>query len=66
MLGEWALSVMVQIFKGKCDIRNCWCYGAMKLLEYAMKVVKRMLEKRLCRIVTVNEIKFCFMFERNN
>ena len=37
---EWALSIVVPIFKGKGDIRNCSCYGAVKLLEHEMKVVE--------------------------
>ena len=36
----------------------------MKLLEHGMKVVERVLEKRLCRIMTVNEMQFGFMPER--
>ena len=38
MLAEWTLSVVVPIFKGKGDIRNCSCYGDVK-------VVERMLEE---------------------
>ena len=45
---EWALSIVVPIFKGKGDTRNCCCYGAVKLLEHAMMVVERMLEKKFC------------------
>ena len=37
---ELALSIVVPIFKGKGDTRNC-CYRAVKLLEYGMKVVER-------------------------
>ena len=51
---EWALRIVVPIFKGKGDILNCSCYGAVKLLEHGMKVVERMLEKRLHIIVTVH------------
>ena len=29
-----------------------------------MKVVGRVLEKRLCRIVSVDEVQFCFMPDR--
>ena len=36
---EWALSIVVAIFKGKGVIRNCSCYGAVQLLEHGMKVV---------------------------
>ena len=31
-----------------------------------MKVVERVLEKRLCKILTVDEIQFGFMPERTN
>ena len=55
---------MVQIFKGKGDIRNCSCNRAMKLLEHGMKVVERVLEKRLHRIVSVDEMQLGFMPER--
>ena len=42
---EWALSIMVSIFKGKGDIMNCSCYRAVKLLEHGMKVVESISEK---------------------
>ena len=66
MPAEWALCVVVPIFKGKGDIRNCSCYGAVKLHEHGMKVVKRVLEKRLRRIVSVDEMQFGFMPERES
>ena len=49
---------------GKGDVRNCSCNRAVKLLEHGMKVVERVLEKRLSRIVSVDEIQFGFMPER--
>ena len=64
MPSEWALSIVVPIIKGKVNIRNCSCYRAVKLLEHGMKVVKRVLENRLHRIVSVGEMQFCFMHER--
>ena len=60
MPAEWALGIVVPIFKGKDDIRNCSCYRAMKLLEYGMKVVG----KRHSIIVSVYEMQFVFMPER--
>ena len=45
MLAEWALRIVVPIFKGKDDIRNSGCNRAVKLLEHGMKVVKRVLKK---------------------
>ena len=41
---EWALCILVSIFKCRGDIRNCSCYRAMKLLEHGMKVVEREFE----------------------
>ena len=61
---EWALSIVVPIIKGKGDIRNCSCYGAVRHLEHGMKVVERVLEKGLYRIVSVDERQFGFMSER--
>ena len=64
MPAELALSIVVPIFKVKGDIRDCRCYIAVKLLEHGMKVVERVLEKRLCRIVYVDEMQFGFMPEK--
>ena len=43
MPAEWALRIVVPIFKGKGYIRNCSCYGAVRLLEYEMNVVEMVL-----------------------
>ena len=42
---EWALGIVVPILKGEGDSRNC--NRDVKLLEYGMKVVERVLEKTL-------------------
>ena len=42
---EWTLSMVVPIFKGKGDIRNCSCYRTVKLLEHGMKMVERVFKK---------------------
>ena len=46
MPAEWALSIVVPIFKGKGDISNCSFYRAVKLVEHGMKVVKMVLGKK--------------------
>ena len=43
---EWKASV-VPIFKGKGDVMDCGAYREVKLLEHAMKIVERVLEKRI-------------------
>ena len=57
-------SIVMPIFKGKGDIWNCSCYGALMFLEHGMKVVEWVLERRLHRIVFVDEMQFGFMPER--
>ena len=61
---EWALSIPVTILKEKALIRNCVCYGAMKLRMHGTKEVERVLEKRLSRILTTNEMQSGFTPER--
>ena len=55
MPAKWALSIVVPIFKGKGDIHSCSCHGSVELIEHGMKVVEWVLERRLRRIVTVDE-----------
>ena len=56
-------NILVPIFKGKGDILNFNGYEVVKLLEHAMKVVERVLERSLLGIVSVDEIQFGFMPE---
>ena len=58
---KWALSIVVQIFKVKGGIWDCSCYRAVFLLECGNKVVEWVLDKRLHRIVSVDEMQFIFM-----
>ena len=64
MPDELAVTIVVPIFKEKDDVRNCGCYGAVKLLEHRMKVVERVLAKILRRMVIVDKMQFGFMPER--
>ena len=54
-------SVVVPIYKRKGDVLNCGSYRGIKLVEHAMKIVKRILEKRLRDIVNPDELQFGFM-----
>ena len=44
---EWKTSVVVPIFKGKGDMMDYGTYRGVKLLEHAMKIVERVLERRI-------------------
>ena len=61
MPGEWKTSVIVPIFKGKGDVISCGSYRGVKLLEHAMKIVERVLERRIRRLINLNEMQFGFM-----
>ena len=61
MPDDWALRVVVLIFRGKGDAMNCMAYRGVKLLEHAMKIVEKELERRLQRMVKVDEMQFGFM-----
>ena len=58
---DWATSVAIPIFKEKGDIMNCGMHRGVKLLEHAMKIVENVLEKRLRKIVTIDDMQFGFM-----
>ena len=40
---------------------DCASYRGVKLLEHSMKVVEMLLEKRLRRLVKVDQMQFGFM-----
>ena len=58
---DWALSVVVPIFKRKGDAMNCMAYRGVKLLERSMKIVEKVLGRRLRHMVKVDEMQFGFM-----
>ena len=58
---EKSVLVIVPIFKGKGDVMNCESYRGVKLLEHAMKIVERVLERRIRTLVNLNEMQFGFM-----
>jgi hypothetical protein len=58
---DWKRSILIPVFKGKGDPLECGSYRAIKLLEHAMKVVERVLEKRIREQVKVDKMQFGFM-----
>ena len=62
MPADWELSVVVPILKGKGDAMNCMAYERVtKLLEHAIKIVEKVLERRLRHMMKVDEMQFGFM-----
>jgi hypothetical protein len=58
---DWSRSWLVNVFKGKGDALACGSYEEIKLVEHAMKVLERVLERRVRNIVKIDSVKFGFM-----
>ena len=50
-------SVKKQLLQGKGDVRSCGCYSTVQLLEYGMKVIERIIQKRLRDVVRVDKMQ---------
>ena len=46
MPDEWRRSVLVPLYKGKGDIKECGKYRGIKLMSYTMKLWERIIEAR--------------------
>ena len=55
---EWKTSFVVSTFKGKGDVMDCGAYRGVKLLEHAMKIAERVLEKRIRELVKVDDMQY--------
>ena len=62
---EWTISVIVLIFKNKGDILDCRQYRGIKLLEHGLKVLERVLDERVRKMMEVDPRQFGFMPEKN-
>jgi len=58
---DWCKSILVPLYKGKGDPLTCGSYRAIKLLEQAMKVFERVLERRIRKQVSIDEMQYGFM-----
>ena len=61
MPANTATTVAIPIFYGKGDIINCGVYIGVQLLEHAMKIVEKLLEKWLRNVVTTEDMLFGFV-----
>ena len=62
---DWSRSWMVNVYKGKGDALACGSYRGIKLLEHAMKVLERVIEGRVRKIVKIDNMQFGFMAGRS-
>ena len=65
MPDEWKIGVIVPIFIRKGDVISCGSYRGVKLLEHAMEIVERTLERQIQTLINLNEMQFGFIFKWN-
>ena len=61
MSDEWRRSVLVPLYKGKRNIKECGNYRGIKLMSHTMKLWERVIEARIRKKVTIAEQQFGFM-----
>src|SRR2546425_8047801 len=49
---------MVNVYKGKGNALECSSYRGIKLLEHVLKVLERVIEARIRKIVKIDEMQF--------
>ena len=62
---DWSRSWMVNVYKGEADTLACGSYRGINLLEHAMKVLERVIETRVRKIVKIDSMQFGFMAGRS-
>ena len=60
MQEEWKKSEIVPIYKQKVDPLECGNFRGIKLLEHGMKMFEKIVERRLRKLITVNNMQYGF------
>ena len=60
MPDEWGRSVLVSLYKGKGDTKECGNYRGIKLMSHTLKLWERVIEARIRKEVTIAEQQFGF------
>ena len=53
--------MLIPLYKGKVDSKECTSYRSLKMLEHAMKVLERVFEERIREQVEISEIQMGYM-----
>src|SRR6267154_734730 len=57
---DWKRSWMVNVYKGKGNALECSSYRGIKLLDHVLKVLERVIEARVRKMMKLEEIEFGF------
>ena len=63
---NWRWSDLIPIHQGKSNIRSCGNYRNINPQEHGMQVVERNFEKRLPKVVELDELQMVFMPGKSN
>ena len=63
---DWRKSILVPVYKGKCDPLMCGSYRAIRLLEQAMKVLEQQMKVLETGFLMIREIVFWCQCTRGN
>ena len=58
---DWRKSLIGRIFKKKGEILECENYRGIKLLEHGLKILERILDKRIRKVIKIDPKQFGFM-----
>ena len=58
---SWKRNTVVPLYKCKGNVLECGNYRAIELLEHGIKVVERVFEKRLRKMVEIREEQYGFV-----
>ena len=62
---DWSRSWLVNVYKGKGDALECDSYREIKLVEHAMKILERVIERRVRNVVKIDSMQFGFMARKS-
>ena len=51
----------MNVYKGKGDALECGSYRGIKLVEHAIKILERVIERRVRNVVKIDSMQFGFM-----
>src|SRR6059036_14178 len=57
---DWRRSWMVNVYKGKGNALECSSYRGIKLLEHVLKILEKVIEALIRKIVKMDELQFAF------
>ena len=58
---DWRDSIIVNLYKGKGDALDRGNYRGFKLTDHVMKLVEHVLERRIRKMVDIDEMRFGFV-----